>query len=52
MLAFGALAVITALYGLERQDRFEVIVISINWLVLIIAGALLSIVFRRQLLAR
>ena len=36
-------------YGLNRQDRFEVTVISINWLVLIINGVLLGIVFRRQL---
>lgn len=36
-------------YGLDRQDRFEVAVISIDWLVLIINGVLLSIVFKRQL---
>jgi len=36
-------------YGLDRQDRFEVAVISIDWLVLIINGILLSIVFKRQL---
>ena len=35
--------------GLDRQDRFEVAVISINWLVLIVNGVLLSLVFRRRL---
>jgi hypothetical protein len=39
------------MYGLDRQDRFEVAVISIDWLVLTINGALLSIVFRRRLTA-
>jgi hypothetical protein len=36
-------------YGLDREYRFEVIVISINWLVLIINGILLSLVFRKQM---
>jgi hypothetical protein len=35
-------------YGLDRQDRFEVLVLSINWLVLIVNGILLGVVFRRQ----
>ena len=35
--------------GLDRQDSFEIAVISIDWLVLLINGILLSIVFRRQL---
>lgn len=48
-IVFVSLAVISFAYGLERQDRFEVVVISICWLVLIINGVLLSIVFRRQL---
>lgn len=51
-LAIVSLGVISILYGLDRQDRFEVIVLSIDWLVLIINGILLSIVFRRQLKAR
>ena len=49
ILAIVSLAVISINYGLERQDRFEVAVLSIDWLVLIINGVLLSIVFRRQL---
>jgi hypothetical protein len=51
VLTIVSLAVISIIYGLERQDRFEVAAISINWLVLIINGFLLSIVFRRQLKA-
>jgi hypothetical protein len=43
------LAVISISYGLGRMDRFEVAVISIDWLVLTINGVLLSLLFRRQL---
>lgn len=46
-----SLAVISFSYGLERLDRFEVFVISIDWLALIVNGILLSIIFRRQLKA-
>jgi hypothetical protein len=49
VLAFAALAVMSIVFGLERQDRFEVAVISIDWLVLVINGVLLGIVFRRQM---
>ena len=51
ILAIVSLVVISINYGLDRQDRFEVAVLSIDWLVLIINGVLLSIVFRRQLKA-
>jgi hypothetical protein len=34
-------------YGINREYRFEVASISINWLTLIITGILLSIVFKR-----
>lgn len=50
LLTVLALTLISINYGLDRQDRFEVAVISINWLVLIINGVLLSIVFKRQLI--
>ena len=49
ILAVVSLGVISITYGLGREDRFEVIVLSIDWLALIINGVLLSIVFRRQL---
>lgn len=47
-LAFAALCVIGILYGLNREYRFEVIVISINWLVLIANGILLGVAFREM----
>lgn len=47
ILPLIALGVIAFLYGLERQDRFEVVIISVNWLVLIVNGVLLSVHFRR-----
>ena len=43
------LVVISAYYGLERMDRFEIAAISIDWLVLVVNGILLSLLFRRQL---
>ena len=49
VLAFVALAIFSAIYGLDRQDRFEVTIISIDWLVLIVNGILLSRVFKKQL---
>jgi hypothetical protein len=39
-------AVIAVNYGLDQQDRFEVLIISINWLVLLINGPLTSAPFR------
>ena len=49
VLVIVSIALISLYYGLERLDRFEVLVITINWLVLIINGILLRIIFRRQL---
>jgi hypothetical protein len=51
VLPIIALIVISAIYGLERLDRFEVIILSVDWLVLLVNGILLSRVFRRQLKA-
>lgn len=48
-LALVALAIFSGMYGLDRQDRFEVTIISIDWLVLIVNGILLSVVFKKQL---
>lgn len=48
-LTLVALTVVTINHGLNRQDRFEVVVISIDWLVLVINGILLSIVYRKRL---
>lgn len=49
VLAVVSLAIFSMMYGLERQDRFEVAIISIDWLVLIVNGILLSRVFKKQL---
>lgn len=49
ILTMVFLVVILIKYGLAREDRFEIAVISIDWLVLVINGVLLSLLFRRQL---
>lgn len=48
VLVMISLPIISISHGLERLDRFEVVAISIDWLILIINGVLLSVVFRRQ----
>jgi hypothetical protein len=52
VLTMVFLIVISINYGLDRMDRFEIAVISIDWLVLVINGVLLSVLFRRQLKVR
>jgi hypothetical protein len=52
ILAIVSLGLISIIYGLDREDRFEVVVLSIDWLALIINGVLLSIIYRRQLKAK
>ena len=46
-LAVGLLIVLSLRYGHDLDYRFEVFVITIDWTVLIIAAALLSVVFKR-----
>ena len=46
-----SLIMVSINYGLDRLDRFEVIVISVTWLILLINGMLLGILFRRNLKA-
>lgn len=52
---FGLVAIsfaaISAGYGLQRLDRFEIAVISIDWLVLTVNGILLSLLFKGRLQA-
>jgi hypothetical protein len=43
------LIALSAAYGLDRQDRFEVVVLSTDWLVLIISGVLVALHLRDQL---
>lgn len=49
VLVVVSLIIISLNHGLDRLDRFEVLVISIDWLALIINGILLSVLFRKQL---
>lgn len=44
-----ALVLMVMAYGVDREDRFEVVAISVNWIVLIVSGGLLSRVFRRAM---
>ena len=48
ILTIGSLVFISIKYGVHREYIFECIVIVINWLVLIINGILLSILFKRS----
>jgi hypothetical protein len=44
-----ALIAYSAAYGLDRMDRFEVVVISVDWLVLIINGVLIARLLRDRI---
>ena len=46
-LAIGSLIVLWAAYGNRIEYRFEVVVILIDWMVLIVSGVLLGVVFKR-----
>lgn len=45
--AMAALVVVSALYGFDRGTVFEVLVITIVWLTLVLAGPLVAVVFQR-----
>src|SRR5215213_7643491 len=47
LLAVGSLIVLSLLYGNDLEYRFEVMVILIDWMVLIVSGVLMSVVFKR-----
>jgi hypothetical protein len=51
ILSMVFLVVISIIHGLDRKDRFEVAVISVDWLVLIINGILLGLLFKKHLKA-
>ena len=40
----------TLRYGIDRDYRFEVVTLTANWLVLVVAGILLAIVFKRKMI--
>jgi len=48
ILAFGSFILLSLIYGNNLESRFEVTVITIDWLVLIIFGFLLSQVFIKR----
>jgi len=47
VLTIISLIILSILYGINREYRFEVAAIAINWIVLIVSGILLSVVFKR-----
>lgn len=48
LLSIISFAAISIIFGLEKQDRFEIAVISINWLTLIILGIMLFKLFAKE----
>jgi len=49
VLSIISLIIITVIYGIHREYRFEVAVIMIDWMVLIVSGLLLSSLFKRNM---
>jgi len=47
LISIGAFIVLTLIYGQNLEYRFEVTIIAINWITLILAGAMLSVFFKR-----
>lgn len=47
VLVIGALIVLALFYGYDLEYRYEVVSLLIDWTVLIVAGVLLSVFFRR-----
>jgi len=45
VVAIGGLIEVSVFYGLERQDRFEIFILSACWLTLIIGGLILAAIF-------
>jgi hypothetical protein len=47
VLAVGSLFLLALLYGSDLEYRYEVVVLLIDWITLIVSGALLSVFFKR-----
>lgn len=47
VLTLISLITITSKYGINREYRFEVLVIMIDWIVLLVSGILLSLIFKK-----
>jgi hypothetical protein len=52
VLSMLAFVIVSINSGLDRGDNFEIAVISITWLVLIVNGILLAILFRRRMMEK
>ena len=50
-VAIVALAAYWVAFGIDRKDRFEIVILSACWLALIVNGLLLAVYFRRRLKA-
>ena len=48
VLIILSLGFLSVQYGVYREYRFEIISLSIDWIVLIVSGVLLSVLFRRS----
>jgi hypothetical protein len=48
-VSFVAMAVYWFAFGIDRKDRFEIVILSACWIALIVNGALLAVFFRRRL---
>ncbi len=49
VLTVMSFIMLSILYGINLEYRFEVAAIAINWIVLIVSGILLSVVFKRSM---
>ena len=49
IIVFLSFIILLFIYGLDKKDRFEVIVISVNWLVLIVNGILIGKVYMKKM---
>lgn len=49
ILTIISLITVSILYGVSREYRFEIIIYTIDWLILIVSGILLSVVFKRAI---
>jgi hypothetical protein len=49
ILTMLSLIILSIIYGINREYRLEVVVISIDWITLIISGMLLSVLFKRAM---
>lgn len=47
VLTVGGLVVFALLYGRELEYRYEVLSLTVDWLILIVSGVLLSVFFKR-----